>query len=169
MEFIEQVMLPEGDYGVEFMRWEVYEYPKYERGRLWYLLMAMVGGGLLIYSLISGNFLFALILVMFALVLYMSAANEPAKVHFVVAEDGVGLGNAFYPYKEMRSFWFVYDPPEVSNLYIDFRSGIHPRLIVDLEAQNPNEVREVLSQFIREDFSREDEPLSDILGRVLKI
>jgi hypothetical protein len=35
--------------------------------------------------------------------------------------------------------------------------------------QNPNEIRAALNKFVAEDLTKEDEPLSDIIGRLLKI
>jgi hypothetical protein len=161
--------LEEGEHGLIYASWVFPEYPRYERGFVWFLVVLLIGVGLLLYALISGNFLFAIIILMFALVIYMAAAGEPADVRFSVTEEGVELGRSFYPYKEIRNFWFVYEPPHVKNLYIDFKSSVQPRLTIDLRDQNPNEVRRALSRYLVEDLNEEDEPLSELLGRMFKI
>lgn len=151
------------------LSWDFLERPKYRRGRLWHAVMLGVGIGLLIYSLISANFLFALIIVIFALVVYVSAVYEPSRIRFVITEDGIQVGESYYPFREIDRFWFFYEPPIARSLYLDFRGFVRPRLRVDLETQDPNAVRALLGQYIREELEDTDEPMADTLARLLKI
>jgi hypothetical protein len=154
----------------EYIGWDYQEHPNYERGTLWYVFMTVVGLGLLIYAVATANFLFAFIIILFALVTYLASLNEPGKARFAVIEDGVRVGNRLYPFRQVRRFWFVYEPPAVKNLYLEIKDDLlQPRVIVALGEMNPNEVRTVLGQFIHEDFTETDEPMSDFLGRILKI
>ena len=155
--------------GQLLLTWEVDEYPRYDRGRTWYMVSLVLGALLLIYAVATGNFLFALIILMSALVIYLSTLGEPARMTVALTDAGVGVGEEFYPFKEIRRYWFIYDPPEVKNLYLDFKSPFRPRLAVALEDQNPNVVRTVLGQFVHEDFSEEEEPFTDFIGRIFKI
>lgn len=161
--------LPVGDYSTEYASWKVLEYPKYDRGRAWYLTMGLLGGGLLIYSVVSANFLFALIIIMFALVTYLSSVSEPKQIKFAITDTGLRLGNSFYLYRDISRYWFIYEPPAVRTLYFEFKNTLRPRITVDLGPMNPNQVRQVLANFVREDFNEDDEPFSDFVGRVLKI
>jgi len=162
-------LAPSADHGKTLISWEFADRPKYERGRLWYVLMIALGVGLLLYALFSANFLFALIIVMIALVLYVSTIFEPAQMRFAVTEDGVQIGGSFLPFREIDKFWFYYEPPEIKNLYLEFRSVVRPRLRIDLADQNPNQVREILAKFVKEDLEQVDEPLSELIGRIFKI
>jgi hypothetical protein len=38
-----------------------------------------------------------------------------------------------------------------------------------MEEQNPVDIREMLLQFLEEDFSKEEEPQSELFGRLLKL
>lgn len=156
-------------YSTEYFFWEVPEYPYYERSGMWYAGMMLAGIGLLIYAVVTANFLFALIIIMFALILYLSTLAEPRKVRFVITDTGVALGNAYYPYKEISRYWFIYEPPNVRNLYLDFKSPVKPRMSVDIGDMNPNDIRQVLANFVHEDFTEDEEPFSDYIGRLLKI
>jgi hypothetical protein len=153
----------------EYLGWDIFEYPKYERGRMWFLGMGIGGGGLLIYAVLTANFLFALIIIMFALVTYMSSVGEPKKIRFSVTDAGISIGNTFYMYRDINRYWFIYEPPAIRSLYLEFKNALRPRVTVDLGDMNPNQVRQVLANFVREDFNEDEEPLSDYLGRVLKI
>jgi len=151
------------------MSWEFSDRPNYRRGRIWYVFMILAGLGLLLYALFSANFLFALIIVMFALVMYVSTIFEPTRMRFALTEDGLKIGESFIPYRDVDKFWFCYEPPVVKNLYLEFRSSLRPRLRIDLDDQNPNKVRESLAKYVREDLDQVDEPLSELIGRILKI
>lgn len=156
-------------WGQEYLGWDITERPRYNRGMFWYVGMVVVGGGLLIYSLIDANFLFALIIIMFALIMYLTNMKEPRDVRFSITENGIALGSNFYPFKDIRRFWFIYDPPAIKNIYFEFKSTVNPRITVFLEDVNPNEVRQVLSQYAFEDFSEDEEPFVDYLSRIMKL
>lgn len=161
--------LAEGAFGPEHVGWEVKEYRRYERGRLWHLLMGLAGIGLLIYTVASANFLFALIIMMFALIIYITSVVEPRTVRFGVTETGVRFGRTVRQFRDANRFWMIYEPPSVKSLYIEFKGATTPRMVVDLGEMNPNQVRNVLGQFIREDLEEDVEPFSDFIGRILKI
>lgn len=153
----------------EYFGWDFYEFPRYNRGRLWYTLMMLAGLALLIVAVASANFLFAFIIIMFALILYMTTLAQPRRIRFGITDFGVRVGRSFYLYKEIGRFWFVYEPPEVKNLYLELKNPVQGRLVIDLDGSNPNEVRSILGRFVREDLNEDDEPIADFIGRVLKI
>lgn len=157
------------EHGESLVSWEVDESKRYDKGLGWYMGAIAVGGGLLIYAVISANFLFALIILMVALVIYMTSLKGPDKVRVSVTEDGVEIGESFYRYRDMNRFWFIYDPPEVKSLYLDFKSAMRPRIAVSLEDQNPNDVRAIMSKYLHEDITEDEEPFADYLGRILKL
>lgn len=160
---------PEDVHGEIMLAWEFYDRPRYNRGRWWYIFMILVGAALLVYALFSANFLFALIIVMGALVIYVSTIYEPKPIRFAITELGFEVGNRFLSFRDVRSFWFFYDPPTAKILYLDLSGLTESRVRVDLADQNPNEVRAVLARYLREDVTQVEEPLSDSLSRLLKI
>ena len=52
-------------YGEVLASWQAPAHHHYHRGRLWYLIAALLAVGLLIYSFVTFNFLFAVLIVMF--------------------------------------------------------------------------------------------------------
>ncbi len=150
------------------LSWKIHEYPYYEHGALWYAGVVLFGLAFLIYALWSRNFLFAFIIIMFAMVFLAHSGRRPAELDFTISLDGVRLGERSYPWKEIKKFFIVHEPPEVKTLYIDFH-GFRPTLSVPLNSQDPAEVRSFLSRFLSEDSTQTEEPISDWLGRLLKI
>lgn len=155
--------------GEEIVGWMVDEYERHERGPVWYAVAFIVGISLVLYAVITQNFLFAIIIIMCGVIIGLSSLREPDRIPFLATTRGVALGGQFFAYKELRSFWIMYEPPFVKCLYLDFRNPITPHLVIPLEDQDPLEIRDALLEFLREDLTQEEEPLSDLLGKVLKI
>lgn len=149
--------------------WSIPEFPKYERGKLWYAIAALVAGGGILYAVLTANFLFAVIILMFAMISLLYSTREPMLIPFAIGEAGVLVGVRTYPWRELESFWIVYDPPTVKTLYVEFKNPLRPRVAAPLADEDPVALRDTLLQYIREDVERKDEPFSDFLGRLLKL
>jgi len=149
--------------------WEFPEFEKHKRSLGWYLSAIIIGGALLVYSVVTFNILFALIIILFIFISFLHSYQEPPVIKFEITEDGIRLGRKFFPYKELSKFWIVYDPPKVKNLYLDFKSFIKPTLSVPLLDQNPISIRKFLLENLEEDLEKEEEDLSDSIGKILKL
>ncbi len=149
--------------------WEFPERIRYERGTLWYIIAITLGTGLLIYAVISANFLFALIVLLFALIFYVNTVMPPKNMRLTITEDGIEMGREFFPFTDLSSFWFIYEPPVVKNLYLGLKNSLRQQISADLADTDPNEVRVVLSRYIREDFTKDEESMSEVVSRFLKI
>ena len=159
----------EANIGGVVFDWEVNEYEKHDRNKRWYVITAIVGVALLLYSVISGNYLFTLVVVLFGIVLFLQDMQQPMQVSFAVTETGIVVGSTYYPFKEITSYWIIYNPPEVKNIYFTTNSILKHRLQVPLLDIDPRPIREYLNQFLIEDLDQEEEPLSDRLGRMFKL
>ena len=155
--------------GATVFAWGVNEYEKHARSRRWYVIMVLVGGALLLYSLISGNYLFALIVVLFGIILFLQDIQQPIEVSFAITEAGIVVGDKYYPFKEVVHYWIIYNPPEVKNIYFSTGNLLKHRLQVPLLDNDPRPIRDFLNQFLVEDLEQEEEPLSDRLGRMFKL
>ena len=159
---------PIKEYGKELRAWEVSEGHLHERGAGWYAAAIIVGLVFLIYAIVTRNFLFGFIVIMFGVIMATHSMHPAGHYRCVITEFGLHIGARFYPWKDIEKFWIMYQPPEVKTLYLDFE-GLRPRLPIPLGDADPNEIRASLSSVIVEDTSHGEEPFSDWLIRVLKI
>jgi hypothetical protein len=165
-ETIEEESFP---YGRGLIQWEIDEYPNHQRSRRWYVFMGSIGALMLVYAIFTANFLFAVILLMFAIITVISAFKTPDKVPVVITTTGMIVGDTYYEFPAIKKFAILYDPPEIQNLYLDFDSYTRPLMTVPLAGIDPNIVREALLPFVIEDLERDDETFADILRRVYKL
>ena len=151
------------------MSWNIPEYHEHERGKRWYIIAIAIGALLLLYSVLTANFLFAIILVLAILIMAMHDRKAAPEVAFEIAENGINVGEAHYSYNRFKSFWMYYEPDEAKTLFLEFKSGVRPRLAIPLQNKNPLKIRSILLAHLPEDVEREDEPLSEQLIRLLKL
>jgi len=157
------------DYGNIFAIWEFPEFIKHQRGKLWYVSFIIVFLAMLIYAYFSDNLLFAIILVIFAVLYLSSAKNDPVTMETAITEDGIFIGSKFIPYEELDNFYIIYYPPEIKNLYFEPKSIIKPTIVIPLEDQNPVYLRQVLLKYLDEDITKEEIPANEGISRILKL
>jgi hypothetical protein len=145
--------------------WTVAEYAQYDRNRAWHIIMITLGVALVVYGMFANNFLFSLIIILAAIIFFLQSRAEPMSVLFQVAELGVIVGDRFYPYDELDSFFVIYNPPDVKIVFFETKNPLRPRLRVPLMDMNPVEVRHTLQEFLPEDTERTEEPMSDMIAR----
>ena len=149
--------------------WTVKEYEQHERNQKWYWIIGGIGIGLAIYGVLSANYLFALITVLFGIILFMQDMVAPMDVYFAITNTGVVIGKKYYRYSELTTFWLIYNPPFTKNLYFSQNNVLHHRIQVPLYDYDPMPIREYLNLYLEEDLDQEEEPLSERMGRILKI
>ncbi|MCR4280219.1 MAG: DUF5673 domain-containing protein [Candidatus Komeilibacteria bacterium] len=155
--------------GQTLIAWAIPEYEQYDRGRLWYIIAGIVAALLLVYSFFSANVLFGLIIVIAGVTIFLMDRQRPALIDLHLTTKGIIAGQKFHDYTEIKSFYIIYNPEEIKKLFLEFHSVLKPRLNIELDDQNPNEIRTLLKQYIEEDLEKEEEPLSESLGRMFKL
>ncbi len=159
----------EANPGEVIYQWTIKEYDRHERGRRWYTTMGILGALLVTYAVVSENYLFALIIVLFGIILYLHDVQEPLNVIFTITDTGIVLGRKYYRYSELANFWILYNPPEVKIIYFTLNNIIKHRLQIPLLDYDPRPIREALGAYLIEDLDQEEEPLSDRLARTWKL
>ena len=156
-------------YGKILAEWTVPEYIKHERSLLWYIIAGVVAAGLFIHAIVTINFLFAIIVLIVSSIVYLHERRHPDMLEFLIVETGIVLGETYYSFKELNSFWIVYEPPAVTLLYFGFNRTLRRELPIDLKDQNPITIRKILLKYLEEDLDKEEEATEESLGRLLKI
>ncbi len=149
--------------------WEAPAWEKRNRGPRWYLIMSLIAAAFVIYAVITGNFLFAFLILLVAIILVLAGNKEPDTVLVQIGKNGVVVGGRFYEFRELANFAIVYHPPETKVIYFETNRYLSPRLRLFLGEQNPIDIRDHLKQYLDENLALQEEHLSDIVARLLKI
>lgn len=160
-----ELITQEFDIGAVEHAWTANEYEQYPRGKWWYVIMIPVGAFMVLYGIVTGNFLFSLLIILFAIVLFVQAYQKPPVVEFKITDTGIVIGTRFYAYAELDDFFIVYRPPEMQMLYIETNNTTRPLLRLPLDTYNPVSVRLSLRAYLPENLEKDAEPMSDRISR----
>ncbi|MDO8668709.1 MAG: hypothetical protein Q7K65_00245 [Candidatus Buchananbacteria bacterium] len=149
--------------------WKCHDYVKYQKSVAWYLISFLIIALMVGWAIYTINYLFAVFLVLFYLVVIMYEFKQPELVDCTITNDGIKHGKNFFFYKHIDNFFIIYQDHGIKNLYVDFKNPLRGRLVVDLDGLDVIGIREFLLQFLKEDLEREAEPLSERLRRLLRI
>ncbi|MDO8584362.1 MAG: hypothetical protein Q7R83_04255 [bacterium] len=149
--------------------WEAPTRTHYDRGRMWYVVLTVVALLLIAYAVWTENFMFAFIVLISVIMLVLTGHEKGETALVQVGDAGVVLNGKLYLYRELDHFAIVYQPPYTKVLYIDHKNPVVPRLRLPLQETDPVELRDHLKQFLSEDMDLQEEHLSDIVARLLKI
>ena len=159
----------ESDYGEVFFEWNIPEYTSHSRSRMWYLLMVIFAVFLIIYSIFTANFLFALIIILVVFIVFLREYNQPKDLPFQITEDGVLLGNRLIAYEEIHNFYIIYYPPAVKKIFFNLKGVALNDLSIPLLDNNPVLIREKLLRYLSEDLEQENQTLADLFEQLFKL
>lgn len=160
---------PDANTGRVLLRWTFREFRPIKRNPVWWVAAGIITAVIVVWATLSGNFLFALILLIGAVLFVNETRRQPRRLDCHLTTSGVVVGKKFWRWSELTNFWIAYHPPRVTNLYLVPKNPFDPRVTVPLEKTNPLTVREHLTKYLTEDLSREDEPTSEAIARALKL
>ena len=115
--------------------WEGREYDHDPKSADWYWVLGILAVTAAIASILFGNYLLAILIIVAAIAIALHAAKMPSTHRFRLVERGLVIGNDLHPFERMLSFSFLEDvddklPPLLS---IKTRSWHSPHLIIPLE------------------------------------
>ncbi|MEO8065624.1 MAG: hypothetical protein ABI643_02075 [Candidatus Doudnabacteria bacterium] len=153
---------------LESLTWTAPSHIQSPRSAGWYLIFGLVSLGLIIFGIYNHSILMVItfIVVIFSVLLFTS--QQPRALTFRATTTGIASGSLVYPYKTIKTFWIIYNPPSIKTLNFETSAYLNNQISLELGNQNPIEVKLFLSQYIPEDLNRE-ETFTDTLARRLKI
>ncbi len=152
---------------IEHIVWTAPEYQHYDKPREWYIWGTVLLGIVVLYTLWVGDYLMLLTILIIAGVAYAVSHRPPREVNVTIDSKNITVNETVYPLKSVKYFWIHYQPPEVKTLNLETTNYINRDITIQLEDQDPNEVREFLLRFLPEDTDRE-ETYTEKLSRKLR-
>lgn len=149
--------------------WEMPEHAHYHRTPRWYLIVSLIALASVIYGVFAQNYLFALIVLISAVILILSGNEEPKNILVQIGHNGVVIDGIYSSFDDLHNFSVIYHPPFTKILYIERNSTLKPRIKIFLEDEDPIAIRDHLLRYLPENLVLRDEHFSDIVGRLLRI
>lgn len=150
------------------LSWKAPEFINHQRSTTWFLVAGGLLTFLIAYALITQSATMAIVFIVLAGVYYLTHNQEPKIIDVKITELGLLVDQKFYPYHMINSFWMVYQPPYVQTINLRLGTKMSSKVTIQLDRQNPVEVRKLLSKEIPE-IEGQDETLADIFIRLLRL
>ena len=145
--------------------WQAPEFKYYPKNLGWYITVfavtVLVSG---FFVIVESDIFAATSLGLVGLLILLFARHQPKQVKITIDERGVQFDKLFYPYKQIRHFWIVNNPRHRT---INFQTSalFNNIVILELEQQNPETVRQLLIKHVPEHEATEETAVQKIIHR----
>ncbi len=140
--------------------WDAPEHIHTEKNNDWYWAVGIITITAAVLAFIFNNIIFGILIVVGAFALVTHSSKKPRIFHYEINDRGIMVNNILYPFLTLDSFWI--DAHEVpSKILIKSHKTFMPYLTIYIEEVDPEEVRDILLNYISE--TEHQEPLSQKL------
>ncbi|HZS43198.1 MAG TPA: hypothetical protein VFA52_03210 [Candidatus Paceibacterota bacterium] len=149
------------------LTWQALEYHHEPKSVDWFWAVGIIALCIAVTSVIYGDILFAILVLIGAGSLAIYAVREPELVQFELNEKGVRIDRKLYPYATLESFWVeehrnVHPRPK---LLIKSQKITMPLIVIPIEEIHPDDIRNFILNYLPEE--EHYEPLSQKLMEYL--
>ena len=134
--------------------WEAHEYEHKEKSVDWFWALGIIALSVVVASVIKGNYVFALFIIVAASCLGYFSARKPEIIDIELSEKGFRIHRYLYEYKDLKAF-FVEHTQTGPKLHIMTSRVFFPIITLPLEDIDPDLVTAYLAQFLKEEEMHE--------------
>jgi|SRR3989344_2442267 len=147
--------------------WTAPEFIHYPKSGKWYVLLGIAGAALVAFFLFKRDFLTSMMFVLLFLMAFFFSRAKPRQIHITLGPRGVKLNESLMTYQQIKTFWLVYEPPDIKTLNFETSAYLNRFLSLQMQDQDPVEIRDFLLDYLLEDLDRQ-ERISDKISRTLR-
>jgi hypothetical protein len=147
--------------------WQAPEFAEYRKHPLWFVGFGLVIALLVLFGIYTQSWTTAVLFTLFGLLGVIYASSKPKTVTIKITGSGIQVNSLEYSYRVIKKFWIMYHPPEVKTLYLETNAYLDRIVKIELANQNPNDVRDILKQYLEEDLDQ-TESVADMIARKIK-
>lgn len=138
------------------LSWKVYDRIEQQHSPDWYWAVGIIAFSLMVTSILLDNILFAILIVLSTIVLFLRTLQKPQLISYELTNRGIWINKEFTSFVSFDSFWVTEEEP--AKLIIKSKGLLTPLLIIPLDTVDPQIVRDFLQDYIPEE--EHHEPLS---------
>lgn len=130
--------------------WIAPEQIQHQRGKLWIFLMIVAVISASVWGIFYNAWTFSIAILAFSGVYALIHMEHPEELEVVISDIGIKVGGRRYAYSKIKAFWVIYEPPFTKTLNIRVDGDLAIDIDIQLNEQDPAEVREFLISKIPE-------------------
>lgn len=147
------------------MEWKAPEYEFRKKTADWFWIVGIITIAIIFVGIVLKNILLAVLALVGGFSLFLYSVKKPRRISFALTPRGVAIGDKIYDYENLKCFWLNYDPPIKKELLIESKKTFVPHMTIMLGEQNPNEIRNYLLKFLKEE--KIEESLITTISRLI--
>ncbi len=133
------------------IEWDAHEYEHKERTSDWYWAVGIVAVAGAVASVIFGNIIFGVLLLLSVFSLTLHINRPPEITHIVINELGIQHKNTLYPFDTIHSFW-VDDEHSHPKIIMRSKKTFMPLITVPIGDMNAERIRNALRKEVPEEY-----------------
>jgi hypothetical protein len=134
--------------------WQTTEFRHYPKNIGWYITLACVGVLLIGFFILEKDIFGAVTTALLCGLVFFFASQKPNEVTVELTNKALKFGLITYPYKQLKSFWIV-NTKHHNTVNFTASTYVNNTVVVQLEDEDPDEVREFLLQYLPEHHETE--------------
>jgi len=127
--------------------WDGPEYEFAEKSSEWFWILGTIAVLMMIISVIVGDIMLALIILLASFILGTHAIRPPRTITYGLTKQGIKHGETTFRWDSIRSFWVN---PERHSLVIESGRLVKPHIYIPLGEAGAEQVRQLLLPILKE-------------------
>lgn len=144
--------------GTRSIYWEAPEHYHTEKGGDWFWILGIIALAGSIASIILGNVLFGVVILLAATTMFIAAHQEPRVIGFEVSLRGIKIDKTIYPYATLDSYYLDEENHINPQLIVKSKKLFMPLIIIPIPDEHIDLIEDLVSDRLPEEFL--EEPLS---------
>lgn len=145
--------------------WEAPEHRHIEKSTEWYWVVSIIALAGAIWSVVLGDLLFGLVILLAATVMIMMSHHKPRVMQFEVSLRGIRRDSALFPYGTLESFCIDAENPNGPLLIVKSKHFLMHLIIIPIPEQYIDEIEHILMPRLHTEHL--EEPIAHRLLEIL--
>ncbi len=140
---------------IHTISWEAPEHHHVEKSSDWYWVLGILASAGSVASIIFGNVLFGIVIILGTLVMMLFAYRGPAIIPFEVSKRGIRVGNEIHPFPTLESYYINEAHAHGPQLILKSKKLFAQLLILPLPEEYVEDIELLLASRLPEEFLEE--------------
>ncbi len=135
--------------------WEAPEHNHIEKSHDWFWALAIIAIAGSITSIIFGNVLFGVVILLATMVIFLNGNKLPHIIPFEILTRGIRVGDELYPYSTLESYYIDEHNPQGPQLIIKSKKLLMPLIIIPLPDEYVDDAEHLIAPRLPEEHLEE--------------
>ena len=141
--------------------WHAPEYRHYEKNAGWYVTLISIVILIIGFFLVQKDIFAAITTGLLGVLVVVFSRQRPEMVPVELDHKALKMGKIEIPYKQIKHFWVVHNEKH-KTVNLETTTLVNNMVILELEDQDPEQIRQFLSRYLPEHPETEPTPIQRI-------